>query len=318
MELCDLVILEGKDDLAVCALLSDNVEKAQADVLDAVLAVEHSGDGESGIHTAEQALANVADRDGDRVEGRALTADNACTRLADVVLDLFLIEGGVNDILAVAGVTELIYRNVGDIHERPRNEGRISVLAKDVSVNVTLIYRIVFGETRAEAGGVEDSTRTDNAFLGDSRILCESVGENVNGVADDEVCGVGSIASYLGNDALDDIDVGLSEIESRLAGLSGDTRRNNYYVGALGVGVFARIYCAGIAEGSTLADIQRLAHSSFLIYIYHNDFVCDAVYGQGVCDSSAYVACSYNSDLGHSYTSFFGADYSTPFYFSLL
>ena len=80
----DFLFVQRQNDLGLSALAADNGQKAEADVVDAVLTVQHGGNGQSGVSAGEQALADVAYGQGYRVERRALSLDDAAAGLAHV------------------------------------------------------------------------------------------------------------------------------------------------------------------------------------------------------------------------------------------
>ena len=59
-ELCNLFIVEGKHNLAVCTLVAYNCEKAHCNIVNAVFAVKHCCNGHCGVDTAEKAFADMA------------------------------------------------------------------------------------------------------------------------------------------------------------------------------------------------------------------------------------------------------------------
>ena len=54
----DLIIGQGQKHLALYAVTTDHVQQAEADVVNAVFAVQHGRNGHGGIHTVQQALAD--------------------------------------------------------------------------------------------------------------------------------------------------------------------------------------------------------------------------------------------------------------------
>ena len=72
----------------MCASAADDVEKAQANVVNAVFAVQHGRYRHGRVDTAEQALADVADRHGYGIESRTLALDDASAGLTHILLNL--------------------------------------------------------------------------------------------------------------------------------------------------------------------------------------------------------------------------------------
>ncbi len=127
-ELCDLVIGERNEDLSVCALGADDVEYAEAYIVDAVLAVHHGRNGHGRVDSREKRLYDVADRYRNGIEGRALALDDTCARLADIGLDVVEVKLRTYGVVVGDELVALGERNVRDVCDRPRNEGRIAVL----------------------------------------------------------------------------------------------------------------------------------------------------------------------------------------------
>ena len=66
------------------------------------------------------------------------------------------------------------------------------MLTENISMYVLLAYVEVLGKSCAESCGVEDRTGTDYLILGQSGVLAELIGENVNGIAYNYIDGVRS------------------------------------------------------------------------------------------------------------------------------
>ena len=60
------------------------IQRTQTHILDAVFTVHHGGNGHRGVKTAEEALADMADRDGYGIEGRALLGNDLAAGFLDV------------------------------------------------------------------------------------------------------------------------------------------------------------------------------------------------------------------------------------------
>ena len=74
-ELSDLIIGKRHIELVFKTLSAHDGENGEANILYAVFAVEHGGNGESGINAAEQALADMAYGNSDSIEGSTLVGD---------------------------------------------------------------------------------------------------------------------------------------------------------------------------------------------------------------------------------------------------
>ena len=91
-QLCDFFIRQFDVDLAADAVVSDHVQRAEADVVDAVFAVHHGGNGHGRVDADEQRLADVADGDGDGVERRAFAGNDAAAGFFDILCDFIIVE----------------------------------------------------------------------------------------------------------------------------------------------------------------------------------------------------------------------------------
>ena len=148
VELTDLLLIERKHNLAVSTVLTNDVEKAETYVVDAVLTVEHIGNCKCGIDTGKEALADVANGHGNSVVGCALSLDNACTGLSYVLLNVILFKIGVDLVcLREKRVTEVLNGNVRDVGDGPRNKLRFSVLTENICVNVVQADLVVLSKS---------------------------------------------------------------------------------------------------------------------------------------------------------------------------
>ena len=132
LQLAFLLSGEGSGNVAGDAVLANDGNGGEANVVNAVLAVHHGGNGESGLDAAEDNLADIHSCACYGIEGSALASDNLTAGLANVLLNCIVIDGvlGVEYLLVVV--------NVGgaDHSLRPRNKGAVTVLAVNVSVTI--------------------------------------------------------------------------------------------------------------------------------------------------------------------------------------
>ena len=171
------------------------------------------------------------------------------------------------------------------------------MLAKYVGMDVLLGDVVVFGQARAQAGGVQDGARADDLLLGQAGDLGKYVGEDVHGVGHDDVDGVGGVFYDLGGDGLGDVDVGLRQVKTGLAGLSGHAGGQDHDVGILGILIAARVDGDGRTESHALTDVQGLAHCLALVDVDHDHLGRDVIDRHGVGDGGANGAGPDDSNL---------------------
>ena len=281
--------------------MSDDAQCRKADIVDAVLAVHHGGNGHGRVDALKQAVADMSYRNCDSIVGRALTGDDHSARLSHVILDSLVIKlRHRKHILTRNCISVAVNRDVGDISDGPRNEGRIAVLTEYVCVNVLLVYIVVLGDARTQTSCVEDCTRTDDAVLGDVRALHKYICKNIDRIADDYVNSLIGILCYLGDNALCNVYVRLCEVETRLTGLTCHAACKNNNVGACRIAVGARVNRnRGLAEGDSLTDVKRLSQRLFLVDIDHYDFRGYTRNRKGISDCRTDTSGSDNCDLVH-------------------
>ncbi len=174
---------------------------------------------------------------------------------------------------------------------------------------VLLVDSVVLGETRTESCSVKDGTGTDDAAFGKTRVLAENVGEDIYWVGDDYVLCIGCVLGDLRDYALNDVDIGLCEIKTGLTRTACDTRGDDYNVGAFGIAIGTGIDGAGTAEGSTLADIECLTESLFVVDIDHDDLGDETCDCQGVGDGGTDTAGSDYRNFVHKRSSFLDVEF---------
>ena len=235
----NLAVGQRHDYLAFRTFAADDVQYAETYVIDAVLTVHHGGDGHGGVNGAQQCLADMAHGNGYGVEGSTLAGDNARTGLANVVLDLIVVQGRNHTVVVGQVVGVIVHGNVGDVGDGPRNESGVTVLTHDVGVHVLLVDLVVFGQSCTQTGGVQNGTGTDDLLLRQTGALAEGIGKNVNRVADDYVLRVGGIAGDLRDNALGDVYVDLGQIQTGLTGFTCYTGGENDDVGIYRIAMVA-------------------------------------------------------------------------------
>ena len=171
------------------------------------------------------------------------------------------------------------------------------MLTENISMYVLLAYVEVLGKSCAESCGVEDRTGTDYLILGQSGVLAELIGENVNGIAYNYIDGVRSILYDLRDDRLGYVDVLLCKVDSRLTGLSRASRGEDHDVRSGGVAVASRIDLRGSAERNALLYVHGLSEGLCLVDVDHYDLGSDTRYREGVGDRRTDAACSDNADF---------------------
>ena len=280
------------------AIFADDGEQAQANIINAIFAVEHGGNRQSRIDTAEQTFAEVADGHRYGVEGCTLALNNATAGFTNVVFNIVLIEFGIFDI-ALRCFAVVLNRYVGDVCDGPRYESGVAVFTENVCVNIFLVNGIIFSNTSSQACGIEDRTGTDNAFFGKAGVFAESVSKDVNGITYDDVGSIGSVFYDFRCYGLQDVDVDLRKVKSGLTGLSRNAGSNDDDIGVFGVRIGAGINGCGITEGNTLSDIKRFAESLLLVDIDHNDFGSETHDREGVRNGGAYATGTDYCDFIH-------------------
>ena len=142
--------------------------------------------------------------------------------------------------------------------------------------------------------------------LGQAGDLVEDIGQDIDGVGHDDVDRVGRMLYDLRDDGLGDVDVGLRQIQTGLAGLTRNTGGQNDHVGALRVLIAAGIDRNRRTERHALTDVQRLAHRLGFVDVDHDNFRCNAVDRHGVGNGGTNAARADNRNfLSHMYSSYF-------------
>ena len=152
------------------------------------------------------------------------------------------------------------------------------MLAENVGVHVLLGNGQVLGDAGTQAGGIQQGAGTDDALLRDAGDLAENVSQDIHGVGHDDVGGIGADRGDLGHDALEDVDVGIDQIDTGLAGLAAHAGGDDNDIAALSGIIVAGVYVYRLAEQRrALMDVHGLAHRLIFVDIDDHDFVGDVL-----------------------------------------
>ena len=189
---------------------------------------------------------------------------------------------------------------VRDVHKAPGHEGGIAVLAVDVRVDILWADAEALCKRRLQAAGVEDGAGADDVALGNAGNFVEHIRQHVDRVRYDNIDGVRRGSCDLRGNVLDDVDVGLRQLQPALSGLAGKTRGNNDNVGAGGRVIVAGADDRRRTERRALIDIHGLAKGLLLIDVDQDDLRCGALDHQVVRNRGADASRADNSDLAHT------------------
>ena len=96
------------------------------------------------------------------------------------------------------------------------------MLAEDIGVHLLLVDGIQLGKAGAEPDGVENGSRAEHLPLGKPRHFGEYIRENIHRIGNNHIDGVGSMLHDFRRNALDDVHIGLRQIDTGLTGFSAD------------------------------------------------------------------------------------------------
>mmetsp|Transcript_9131 Transcript_9131/g.22402 ORF Transcript_9131/g.22402 Transcript_9131/m.22402 type:complete len:221 (+) Transcript_9131:701-1363(+) len=128
---------------------------------------------------------------------------------------------------------------------------------------------------RAQTGGVQVGSRPDDAFLGQTAQLPCHPRQDVHRVGNDQKETVGTVLHQLGDDAFEDFDVTLQQVESALPlPLSGASRHHTHTAAVcdlVGGGRFN--FQAATNEGAGMLQVQRLAFHLVFLHVHEGEMV---------------------------------------------
>src|ERR1043165_2639407 len=111
---------------------------------------------------------------------------------------------------------DVLQQSPCDVDAAPDCNARVAVFADDVSMAALWANPESLSEHVSEARRVEHRSRSDDAVLGESAQFPGDPGHDVTRVADDDEDAVRTVLGEVRDDAFEDVDVLLEEIQSRL------------------------------------------------------------------------------------------------------
>ena len=279
------------------AVLTHHGGQAQGNALDAVIPVNHGGDGQDGMFIADNALADALDRHGHAVVGGALLLDDGVSAVLHFLIDL--VSGGNVVVVVAPQLAELRQRQSAHIHAAPGRQLAVAVLADDEGVDAAVVHAQVLAQQILQAGGVQNGAGTDDPVLGIARQLDGGGGQNINRVGHDQQDALKAGSGDLRNDAAHDAHVLVDQVQAGLAGLLGGAGGDNDD-GRIGDRLIAggvNLHGAGI--GQAVADVHCLALGTVLVRVDEHHFREQSALHQGKGRGGADEAAAHNSHFSH-------------------
>ena len=202
-------------------------------------------------------------------------------------------------------IFKLTQAAAGDGGQRPGDEGSVSMLAIDIGMDVLLGHLEVLRKIATQTGGVQNGAGADDLVLRNAGELTESIGHHVHRIADDDIQGIRSHGGNLGSDLLENIYIGLSQIQTGLAGLAAHAGSDDHDLGVPSILIGSCDDGNGFPETGALNDVHNLAFQFILIDVNKNDIRSRIPLGESVCNGGANITCADHSNFtSHSHVSF--------------
>ena len=259
--------------------------------------MKHGGYGCKGIGSCQDQTYQLANGSRYCVEGCTFLCNNFSAGFLYIFQHGFFIQRF--HILAVSFhfFIILICAETGNVSACPWNEGGVAVLAKHISVDISLGYFEVLGKSIAKSCCIKNSSGSHNLILRKTGNLGKYIGHNVYRVAYNNILCVRSFFYDLRSDALQNIYVCLSKLNSGLSRFAGDSGCDDHNVGIFGICVISGYQRYRASEAGSLLNVHNLAFYLFLVDVDQNNLGSDLIVCQCVSDSGANASSSDNGNF---------------------
>ena len=129
----------------------------------------------------------------------------------------------------------------------------------------------------------------------------EYISQNIHRVGNDYINGMGCVLHHVLSHILQNIHIGLSQVQAAHAGLSGNAAGDHNNIRISGIFIIAGTDDCRRMERCALINIQRLTEGFFSIDIHQNNLGGNALHHQVVGNCRAHTACADHTDLTHNH-----------------
>ena len=265
---------------------ADDGGHAEADAANAVGALDLAGDGEHALAVEGDAVDDFFDGHADGPTGAAFAGDDFGAALLRA-LENFRLERGSD-----AG--EFQQREAVHRGRRPDRQHAVAVFAEDHGAHLRggeLQFR---GDERAEARAVEHGAETDDLLPREAEAFGGELGEDVDRIGNNEDDGALFQSGLLEavEDAVEESDVAVDEIETGFVRLAAESGGDADEVGRRAVGVGACVDVLVGAIGRAVQQVEGLAFGGGLIGVEDDEVFHDpgALQGEGGATADAAAA----------------------------
>ena len=171
------------------------------------------------------------------------------------------------------------------------------MLAIDMGVNILRADLEFLCQLGLQTNGIQYGTGTNDVLSRDAGNFVEHISHHIHRIGHDDINGIGGILHNVGRNLLQNIDVGLRQLQTRLAGLPRHTGGDNHDGGANRILVMAWPDDCGRGKSRALVDIHCLAKGFLLVNINQKDLRCNVHSHQVVCNGRTDAACAHNGDF---------------------
>ena len=256
--------------------------------------MHHRRDGQNGLFIPDDDLADALDGHRDAVVGGALFLDDLIGAVLDLFGDVLL---RLVVVVVAAHLAEIVQRDAGDVGAAPCGDLAVAVLADDKGMNALAVHRQMLAQLVLQAGGVQNRAGTDDAVLREAGQLDGGIGQDVHGICHHQQDAAAVPLGDLRDDALEDVQVLVHEIEPRLAGFLARTGRDDDDGGIHDVVISAGVNFHVAHKGDAVADVHGFALGLGVVGVDQDDLRKQLALHQGKSGRRTDEATADDGDL---------------------
>ena len=173
------------------------------------------------------------------------------------------------------------------------------MLAVNAGMDILGADAEALSQFRLQTAGIQNGTGADDLALGQAGNLGKHIGQNINRIGNDDVVRIGSMGHNIGRHLLQDINVGLCQIQAGHAGLSGHTTGDDDDIRAICILISAGTHDGRRMERSALVNIHSLALCLLCVHVHQQDLGSNALDHQVIGNGSADTAGTDDGNFAH-------------------